>query len=158
MALAVEGLGTRAAEALGQLRRLRFEYWKAEMRGGERSTSIKQGEVRNPRGKNQYVPGAAAAAKKIIADVKELAKELTPKAMKALEAVLDSATAPPAAKVSAATVILDRGWGKPQQDVSVTQTFDVADRNTQRWRENLARLNAEEPLTIEGEKVDVTPK
>ena len=60
----------------------------------------------------------------------------------------------PLAKVSAATVILDRGWGKPQQDVSVTQTFDVADRITARWKENLARLNAEEPLVIEGERVD----
>ena len=120
------------------------------MRGGRRSTSIKQGEVRNPRGKNQYAPGAAAAAKKIIADVKELAKELTPKAMMALEAVLDSETAPPAAKVSAATVILDRGWGKPQQNVSVNQTFDVADRIIARWKENLAKLEAEEPRVIEG--------
>ena len=67
------------------------------MRGGRRSTSIKPGEVRNPLGKNQYAPGAAAAAK-IIADVRELARELTPKAMRALEAVLDSATAPAGAR------------------------------------------------------------
>ena len=39
---------------------------------------IRRGEVRNPQGKNQYAPGAAAAAKKIIADVKELTKESTP--------------------------------------------------------------------------------
>ena len=38
-----------------------------------------------------------------------------------------------------------------QKDVSVTQPIDVADRIISRWRENLARLNAEEPLTIEGE-------
>jgi hypothetical protein len=121
------------------------------MRGGRRSTSIKRGEIRNPRGKNQYTPGAAAAAKKVIADVKELARELTPKALMALEAVLDSKTAPPAAKVSAATVILDRAWGRPQQQVSVTSTFDVADRIVARWRQNLAQLNAEEPKLIEGE-------
>jgi hypothetical protein len=90
------------------------------MRGGKRSTSIRRGEVRNPQGKNQYAPGAAAAAKKIIADVRELAKELTLKAMMALEAVLDSETAPPAAKVSAANSILDRGWGRPKESVDVT--------------------------------------
>jgi hypothetical protein len=94
--------------------------WKAEMRGGKRSTSIQRGEVRNPLGKNQYAPGAAAAAKKIIADVKELAKELTPKAMTALEGVLDNEKAPAAAKVSAAIAILDRGWGKPRETVDVT--------------------------------------
>ena len=41
-----------------------------------------------------------------------------------------------------------------QKDVNVTQTFDVADRIIARWKENLARLNAEEPLVIEGERVD----
>ena len=32
--------------------------------------------------------------------------------------------------------------------------FDVADRIIARWKQNLARLNAEEPLMIEGERVD----
>ena len=50
--------------------------------------------------------------------------------------------------------------GIAKQDVSVTQTFDVADRIIARWKENLARLNAEEPLpkTIEGTAVDVTAR
>jgi hypothetical protein len=47
-----------------------------------------------------------------------LAKDLTPKAMKALEDVLDSESAPPAAKVAAANSVLDRGWGKPAQAVT----------------------------------------
>ena len=42
-------------------------------------------------------------------------------------------------------------------EVYVNTTIDVADRITRRWKENLSRLNAEQPLTIEGEKVDVTP-
>jgi hypothetical protein len=41
-----------------------------------------------------------------------------------------------------------------QKDVNVTQTIDVADRIIARWKENLARLNAEEPKVIEGERVD----
>ncbi len=34
--------------------------------------------------------------------------------------------------------------------------FAVAGRIIARWKQNLAKLNEEEPLTIEGEKVDVT--
>ena len=41
--------------------------------------------------------------------------------------------------------------------MNVNQTVAVADRIIARWKENLAKLNAEEPLTIEGEKVDVRP-
>ncbi len=45
-----------------------------------------------------------------------------------------------------------------QKDVNVTQTIDVADRIIARWKQNLVKLNAEEPLTIEGRAVDVTPQ
>ncbi len=45
-----------------------------------------------------------------------------------------------------------------QKDVNVTQTVDVADRIIARWKENLAKLNKEEPLPkiIEGRAIDVT--
>ena len=39
--------------------------------------------------------------------------------------------------------------------------LDMSDRIIARWKENLAELNRTDPLppkTIEGEKVDVTPK
>jgi hypothetical protein len=44
--------------------------------------------------------------------------------------------------------------------VEVNQTFDVADRIIARWKENLKRLNEEDPLpkVIEGKAVDVTPE
>jgi hypothetical protein len=45
-----------------------------------------------------------------------------------------------------------------KSEVSVNTTIDVADRIIARWKVNLARLSAEEPLTIEGEKVDVRPE
>lgn len=46
-----------------------------------------------------------------------------------------------------------------QKDVNVTQTIDVADRIIARWKQNLAKLNAEDPLPnmIEGRAIDVTP-
>lgn len=49
----------------------------------------------------------------------DLAREHTPKAVEALVAVLDNAEASDAAKVSAATAILDRGWGRPKQDLGI---------------------------------------
>jgi hypothetical protein len=84
-------------------------------RGSVKRTSFKPGISGNPGGRPKKAE--TIEMRKIIADAKELAKEMTPKAMKALEDVLDSETAPPAAKVSAASVILDRGWGKPKQSI-----------------------------------------
>jgi hypothetical protein len=84
-------------------------------RGSVKRTSFKPGVSGNPGGRPKKAE--TIETHKIIADVKELAKEMTPKAMKALDGVLDSETAPPAAKVSAASVILDRGWGKPKQAI-----------------------------------------
>ncbi len=45
---------------------------------------------------------------------------MTQEALDALRAVVTSANAPAAARVSAATAILDRGWGKPKETVDVT--------------------------------------
>jgi len=42
----------------------------------------------------------------------------------ALVEVLDSAEASDAAKVSAATAILDRGWGRPRQDLGIEMKSD----------------------------------
>jgi hypothetical protein len=69
---------------------------------------------------------ATVEAHKIIADVKDAARELTPKAIAALESVMDDPKAPPAARVGAATAILDRGWGRPTQSIEgqVGLTFE----------------------------------
>jgi hypothetical protein len=49
--------------------------------------------------------------------LQDLAREHTQTAVEALIGVLTDDEAPHAARVSAAGVILDRGWGKPKQDV-----------------------------------------
>jgi hypothetical protein len=49
----------------------------------------------------------------------DLAREHTADAVQALVDVLDKADSSDAAKVSAATAILDRGWGKPRQDLGI---------------------------------------
>jgi hypothetical protein len=50
-------------------------------------------------------------------EVKELARTYTTQAMATLVEIATDKKAPPAARVSAATSILDRGWGKPTQPV-----------------------------------------
>jgi hypothetical protein len=45
----------------------------------------------------------------------DLCRERTETALSILEAVMQNEGAPPAARVSAAIAILDRGWGKPAQ-------------------------------------------
>src|SRR5262245_43164209 len=52
---------------------------------------------------------------KEIAEVKELARQHMPAAIDALVSIMNNTKASDAARVSAATALLDRGYGKPQQ-------------------------------------------
>lgn len=54
---------------------------------------------------------------KIVGHVRDLARTHTDKAINALVEIVSNGDAPPAARVSAATSLLDRGWGKPSQPV-----------------------------------------
>jgi hypothetical protein len=51
-------------------------------------------------------------------EIRSLARGHTEAAINTLVGVMNSGEAPPAARVSAATAILDRGWGKPTQPIS----------------------------------------
>jgi hypothetical protein len=48
-------------------------------------------------------------------DIRSLARSHTEKALNVLAGIMMQEDAPPAARVSAATALLDRGWGKPVQ-------------------------------------------
>ncbi len=52
---------------------------------------------------------------KAVKEVEALAREHTEEAMQALVDICTNERSPAAARVSAAGVILDRGWGKPKQ-------------------------------------------
>ena len=82
-------------------------------KGGRRSTSWKRGQSGNRSGRPKRP--ATVETHKIIADVKAAARELTPQALGTLQEVMEDTKAPPAARVSAATEILSRGWGRPAQ-------------------------------------------
>ena len=55
---------------------------------------------------------------KVIAEIHELARKQAPAAIKALSDIVADTAASPAARVSAATAILDRGFGKPAQFIA----------------------------------------
>ena len=65
---------------------------------------FKKGQSGNPRGR----PKADFT-------IQELARAHCPKAINRLAAILDNPKATPAAQVSAATALLDRGYGRPPQ-------------------------------------------
>lgn len=65
---------------------------------------------------------------KVVAEVRDLARQHTEDAVKALVSIMKGKTMPAAARVSAATAILDRGYGKPTQALEHTdQTTDPVD-------------------------------
>jgi hypothetical protein len=93
-------------------------------KGGKRSTSWKRGQSGNPGGRPTRP--ATVEARQVVHDVKDAAKALTAKAIATLENVMDDPKAPPAARVGAATTVLDRGWGRPTQSIEgqVGLTFE----------------------------------
>ena len=83
-------------------------------RGGARATSFKPGKSGNPGGRPKGV------TKTEFADVKALARQYTEVAVLTLVKVMENPKSPPAARVSAASAILDRGHGKPPQSLEHT--------------------------------------
>jgi hypothetical protein len=66
----------------------------------------KPGQSGNPRGRPR-----------VVADVREAARKWTAEAIETLAAIMRDKKAPPAARGAAATALLDRGWGKPVQQI-----------------------------------------
>jgi hypothetical protein len=91
--------------------------------GGRRSTSWRPGTCPNPGGRPKRPE--TIEARKVIVDVKTAAQRLTEEAVNTLEAAMTSSAAPWAARVAAATAVLDRGWGKPGQHVGISAALDL---------------------------------
>jgi hypothetical protein len=68
---------------------------------------FKKGQSGNPGGRP-----------KVIAEVKELARAHTGEAIETLVAIMTNPKSAPAARVSAANSLLDRGYGKPPQHIT----------------------------------------
>jgi hypothetical protein len=69
------------------------------------------------------VPRANRA--RAITDIRSLARGATRLAIKTLTGVCSCPEAPHGARVQAAVALLDRGWGKPQQDHSLSGNQEI---------------------------------
>lgn len=75
-------------------------------------------------GKREGAGRPKGAVNKVTADIREAAQEYTQDALDVLVAVMKNTETPAAARVSAASAVLDRGHGKPMQSVEVEATVD----------------------------------
>ena len=71
----------------------------------------------NPKGRPKQPKNAA--------EVRTLAREHTTGAIETLVRVHSNPKAPPAARVAAATAIIDRGWGKPSGDLEGAEALVI---------------------------------
>ena len=80
-------------------------------------------------------------------DIRSLARQHTALAIKTLVGIASQRSASDSSRVAAATALLDRGWGKPKQELEVNQevTLSLAD--------SLARIAQLEHDNV----IDVTP-
>lgn len=58
-------------------------------------------------------------------EFRSLARAHTTTAIKVLSAIMNDKTAADAARIAAATALMDRGWGKPKQEVMLEQEVTV---------------------------------
>lgn len=71
--------------------------------------SFKPGQSGNPSGRP-----------KVVAEVRDLARQYTPEAIHTLVSIMQDDDANPSARVAASNAILDRGYGKAQASLEIT--------------------------------------
>jgi hypothetical protein len=92
--------------------------------------------------------GKPGGRPKVIAEVKELAREHTAEAIQTLVSIMTNPKSAPAARVSAANALLDRGYGKPPQHISgeigpsyVVRLPEPA-KSAEEWEASIQRMTA----------------
>ncbi len=86
----------------------------------------------------------------------ELAREHTGEAVATLAAVMSDVDSPAAARIAAASTLLDRGWGRASQDIAVSATVappldvDEARETIRCFLQNYERKKAEARLHDRG--------
>jgi Family of unknown function (DUF5681) len=85
---------------------------------------------------------------KVIGVVQDLARAHTPEAINTLAEIINDDKAPSAQRISAATALLDRGWGKPVQAVEA---------NVGNKLEVIIKDATASALGTRTEAIDVTP-
>jgi len=120
--------------------------------------------------KGRYLAGISGnptGRPKVVGELRELASVHTPQAIQTLADIMNDKEAPPAARVAASTALLDRVYGKPQQNVeariesvdmgkaAAQVLMDLANRAKIRKAEEAAELA--KATTIQADYKDVTP-
>ncbi len=94
----------------------------------------------------QFVKGQSgnpAGRPPVSPEVREAAKAKTVEAIETLALIMRDDKAPAAARVSAATALLDRGHGRPAQSVQVDdRRRDVSDMSTEELMAVMKRMDA----------------
>lgn len=116
--------------------------------------------------KGRLLPGQRSINPKgrppIIRDLKEAAKAHTRQALNTLVSVMNDSQAPQASRITAAVALLDRGWGKPQQNIEAKiESVDMA-KTAATVLLDLSRRARESKLQDLKDKeaaiIDVTPR
>jgi hypothetical protein len=84
------------------------------------SSSQNRALTGNAWGMGKFVQGKSGnpgGRPRVVRDLRDLAREHTPDAIATLVTVMNDAKAPHAARVSAANSLIDRGYGKPTQQI-----------------------------------------
>ncbi len=84
---------------------------------------------------------------KTLTDIRSLARTHTVSMVNVLESIASSPKAPEASRVSAATALLDRGWGKPEAFATVKHINTRADELTDDELAAIARGRSDESNT-----------
>lgn len=99
---------------------------------GSKATQFKKGQSGNPGGKAPIVTSDGKS-------ITEIAREHTQDAINTLASICKTPTEPAAARVSAAQHLLDRGWGRPKQDIDLN-----AKVTHETWLQRLLGMEGEE--------------
>ena len=105
---------------------------------------FKKGQSGNPGGRP-----------KVIAEVKELARAHTGEAIETLVSIMTNPKFAPAARVSAANALLDRGYGKPPQHItgeggpSFVVRLPEPCKTAEEWQASIAKRNDIQTLQAE---------
>jgi hypothetical protein len=111
---------------------------------------FKKGQSGNPGGRP-----------KVVAEIKELARAHTGKAIETLVSIMANPKAAPAARVSAANALLDRGYGKPPQHItgevaaSYVARLPEPARNAAEW---LKSLETEDKPLLQAKTIQTADK
>ena len=87
------------------------QKFSAQLRRRAEPRILKGNDVPFEKGKS----GNPGGRPKVVGEVQALARGYTSRAVETLRGIMENIKAPPAARISAAIAILDRGFGRPHQ-------------------------------------------